>query len=46
MVGAFAAHRSDQALDKWVRQRHVRYGLDFVDLENPKVRLPPVCLEQ
>src|SRR4030088_2542524 len=24
----------------------MRYGLDFVDLENPKVRRPPVRLEQ
>jgi len=25
---------------------HMRHGLDFVDLQNPKVRRPPVCLEQ
>src|SRR4030095_3916165 len=24
----------------------MRHGLDFVDLQNPKVRRPPVCLEQ
>ena len=23
----------------------MRYGLDFVDLQNPKIRRPPVCLE-
>ena len=46
MVEEFAPHRPDHALDERVRQRHVRHGLDLVDLENPKVRPPTVCLEQ
>jgi hypothetical protein len=46
LVEEFAPHRPDHALDERVRQRHVRYGLDLVDLENPKVRPPTVSLEQ
>jgi hypothetical protein len=37
LVETFAPHRPDQALDKWVRQRRMRYSLDFVDLENAQV---------
>ena len=29
-----------------MRQRHVRYRLDFVDLQNPQIRFPAVRLEQ
>jgi hypothetical protein len=46
MVEEFAPHRPDHALDERVRQRHVRHGLNLVDLENPKVRPPTVSLEQ
>ena len=46
LVEEFSPHRPDQALYKGVRQGHVRHGLDFIDLENPKVRLPPVSLEE
>src|SRR3982751_3439076 len=45
LVEKFSAHGSDQALDERVRQRHVGDGFDFVDLQNPQVRHPPVRLE-
>ncbi len=45
-VEKFSADRPDQALHKWVGHGHMRQGLDFLDVQNPKVRRPPVCLEQ
>jgi len=45
VIEEFSPRRSDQALHEWVRQRHVRDSLDFLDLQNPKVRCPPVRLE-
>ncbi|KAF5406728.1 MAG: hypothetical protein Udaeo2_32080 [Candidatus Udaeobacter sp.] len=38
-------HRADQPLHEWVTGAHA-CGLNFVDLQNPKVRRPPVRLEQ
>ena len=32
MVETFSPRRSDQALHEWVGPRHMRHGLDFVDL--------------
>jgi len=46
MVEKFSPHRADQALHEGVGQGHIRHGLDFVDLQNPKVRRPTVRLEQ
>src|SRR5262249_48420529 len=46
MVEKFSSDRPDQALYEWVGHGHKRRGLDFVDLQNPKVRRPPVRLEQ
>ena len=46
LIEKFSPHRPDQALDEWVGHRHIRHGLDFVDRENPKVRLPTVRLEE
>jgi hypothetical protein len=46
MVEKFSPHRADQALHEWVRQRHIRHSLDFIDLQDPKVRLPTVRLKQ
>jgi hypothetical protein len=46
MVEKFSPHRPDQALHEWVGQGCMRHGLDFIDLQNPQVRRPPVRLEQ
>jgi hypothetical protein len=46
MVEEFSPHRADQALHEWVGQGHMRYGLDFVDLQNPQVRRSAMRLEQ
>ena len=46
MVEEFSPHRADQALHEWVGQGHMRYGLDFVDLQNPQVRRSTMRLEQ
>ena len=46
MVEKFSPRRPDQVLHEWVGPGHMRHGLDFVDLQNPQVRRPPVRLEQ
>ena len=45
VVEKFSPHGSDQPFHKWVGQRHIRHGLDFVNFQNPKVRRPAVCFE-
>src|SRR5262249_47527333 len=35
-----------QALDEWVRERYMRHRFDFIDLQNPQVRHPPVRFEE
>src|SRR5262245_12257314 len=44
-VEKFSAYCSDQPFHEWVGQRHLGCGLDFVNIQNPKVRRPAVCLE-
>ena len=46
LVETFSPRRADQALHEWVGPRHMRHGLDCVDLQNPQVRRPTVRLEQ
>ena len=46
LIQIVSTDRTDQALNEWVRQRHQRYGLDFVDVENPQIRLPAMKLAQ
>src|SRR5262249_22114670 len=41
VVEEFSPHRPNQALHEWLGQRYVRHGLDFVDLQNPKIGHPP-----
>jgi hypothetical protein len=41
-VETFAANCADQAFDKWMRQRRVRYRLDRFHLEDSQIRLPLV----
>jgi hypothetical protein len=45
-VEELSARRPDQALHERVGQRHVRHGLDFVDVQNPQVGRSLVRLEQ
>ena len=45
-VEKFSPHGPDQALHEGVRHGHMGHGLDFVDLQNPKVRRPTVRLDQ
>jgi hypothetical protein len=46
VVEEFSAYCPDQAFHERVREGDERPRLDFVDLKNPKVGLPPVRLEQ
>jgi hypothetical protein len=46
MVQKFPVHGADQALYKWVRERHMRHRFDFVDLQNPQICIPPVRFEE
>ena len=46
LVQEFPAHRADQAFDERVRERHMRDRFEFVDVQNPQVRPPPVRVEQ
>jgi hypothetical protein len=46
VVEEFSAYCPDYALDERVRVRDQWYRLDFVNLKNPKVSLPPMRLEQ
>jgi hypothetical protein len=43
MAEEFSPHRADQPFHEW-GDRATRDGLDFVDLQNSKVRPPPVRL--
>ena len=43
LVDEFSAHRPDLAFHEWW-DSHVHHGLNFVDLQNPKVGHPPVGL--
>jgi hypothetical protein len=45
LVETFSPHCSDQPFHKWVGQRHIPHGLDFVNFHNPKVRRPAVGFE-
>ena len=46
MVQKLSPHRPNQALHEGVRQGHIGHRLDFVDLQNSKIRRPTVRLEQ
>jgi len=46
LVQEFSPYCADQALHEGVRPGHVRYGLEFVDLQNSQIRRPSVRLEQ
>ena len=39
-------HRSDPSFDERMGEGHMRHGLEFVDLQNPRVRPPLVRLEE
>ena len=41
-VQTFAPNGANQAFNKWMRERHVRDGLDFFHVEYPQIRLPLV----
>ena len=41
-VETFAANRSDQAFNEWMRQRRVRHRLDGFHVEDSQIRLPLV----
>jgi hypothetical protein len=36
-VQTFAPNRANQPLDEWMRERHVRHGLDFLHVEYPQI---------
>ncbi len=46
MVEKFSPRCTDQPLHKRMGQWHMGHGFDFIDLENPKIRLPAMVLEQ
>jgi len=46
MVKVFRANGSDESFNERMRDRCIRYGLNFVYTKNPQVRLPLVILEQ
>jgi hypothetical protein len=39
-VQAFPSNRPDESFDEWMRARRVRHRLDFLHVEDAKVRLP------
>ena len=41
-VQAFAPNGADQPFNEWMRQRHIRDGLDFLHVEYSKIPLPLV----
>ena len=41
-VQTFAPNGANQPFDEGMRERHVRHRLDFLDVENPQIRLPLV----
>src|SRR5262245_62546931 len=41
-VEAFTADRADQPFNERMRERHVRNGLDSLDVEDSQIRLPLV----
>ncbi len=41
-VETLAPDGAYQTFDKWMRQRHVRHGLDCLDVEDPQICLPLV----
>jgi len=46
LIQVVSSDRADQALDERVRERDEGYRLDFVDVENPEIRLPAMEFEQ
>jgi len=46
LIQIVPADRTYQALDERVRERDRRYSFDFVDVENPEIRLPAMEFEQ
>lgn len=46
LIEILAPNGSDKALYKWVRARHERDGLDFLEVENAEVRAPAMKSEQ
>ena len=45
MVKVFTTNGSDESFNERMRDRCIRYGLNFVYTKNPQVRLPLVILE-
>ncbi len=41
-IEVFAPDRPDQSFDEWMGHRDIRHGFDFLDLEDPQIREPPV----
>jgi hypothetical protein len=39
-IQAFAPNGANQPFNEWMRERHVRNGLDGLDVEDPQIRLP------
>src|SRR5712691_2006665 len=39
-VQTFAPNGANQPFNEWMRERHVRHGLDFFHVEYPQIRLP------
>ncbi len=39
-IQEFTSDRADESFHKWMGQRDIRYGLDFVDFEDSKIGLP------
>ena len=42
LVEELAPDGADEPLDEWMRQGHVRHGLDLPDLQDPEIRPPTV----
>ena len=45
-IQEFPPDGADQSFDKGMGERDIRYGLDFVDLEDAKIGLPLAELKQ
>jgi len=41
-VQTFAPNSANQPFNEWMRERHIRHGLDFFHVEDPQIRLPLV----
>src|SRR5581483_10762582 len=46
VIQILASNRSDQAFDKWMRDRHIRDRFNFLNIQYPQIRLPAVKGEQ